>query len=171
MSTLSKVTIYFRNGIKHDITNLKIYWDSEMCQFRHMYYCDKCEEKIGCFCYDHLLDAISEIRAGSLCEKCETNVILRELYITDIIDMYLDEARKYQVQQYANNLITDLELESYDLSREEADLSDFIEILEDQNNEDLLTDYVISLLTDDEKHEEYMEACMDGECSGTACEI
>ena len=56
---LKKLEYYYNeDGEKIDITDEKIYWDTQKNQFRHKFKCGDCKKDLGCMCYDTLESAL-----------------------------------------------------------------------------------------------------------------
>lgn len=73
VSNLSHVVS--RNG--RDVDDLKIYYDSDIKQYRVLRICEVCGRKLGCYCYNSVDDAISTSEEVTwMCEKH----ILREIW-------------------------------------------------------------------------------------------
>lgn len=63
---------YFLNPLDEEFENiedLSIYYDSISGQFKHKYKCE-CGKTIGCYCYDSLSDAWSDVIEGMQCAEC-----------------------------------------------------------------------------------------------------
>lgn len=175
---ITKISTCFIDGETYNISNLNIYYDLRIRQFRHLYFCEKCGVKVGCCCYEHLDQAIQDVENGCLCEACATKEILDDLDVEDIVP-HFDEERYSQVIRQGNALVADLldeTLKFFGVSREEVqagnlDLCLISEILCDTGEYQKLKDFTISLMTEEEKHEEYVETFDYCNALGSACDL
>lgn len=53
-----------------DISELKLYWDTEKKQIRRKAHCWYCNAEIGCICYDNFMEAYEGIKVVLLCDTC-----------------------------------------------------------------------------------------------------
>ena len=68
---LKKLEYYYNeDGEKIDITDEKIYWDTQKNQFRHKFKCGDCGKSLGCYCFGHLDGIIEAVEYGYRCNKC-----------------------------------------------------------------------------------------------------
>ena len=76
---------YFLNPLDEEYENiedLSIYYDSISGQFKHKYKCE-CGETIGCYCYDSLSDAWSDVVEGMQCAGCSVYDFVIEMVYED----------------------------------------------------------------------------------------
>lgn len=162
---------YTEDGEPVNIEDEKIYWDTQKNQFRHKFECCECKEPLGCRCYDTLLSALTGVEEGIICESCGMSEALGNLFISDILDIF-DEHRIKQVNEYLATLITEEDIKKYmeDAEVTRLDGIDNMEIIEGTEKEDILREFVISLMTKEEKMDEFYEGC-DGYAEGESCNI
>jgi hypothetical protein len=176
---LTKISTCFAEGETFDISNLNIYWDLRTKQFRHLFFCDECGVKVGCFCYEHLDVAIDDVESGCLCDECGTKALLYEMDVDEIIEGYFSEDKYSQVITYGKNLaagLLDETLEVYGVSREEIqsgniDWDLITEMLVDCNEYQKLKDFTVSLMTEDEKQSMYMDSFDYYDAKGFLCDL
>lgn len=169
---LKKLEImYDEDGDPEDIEDKKIYWDTTKNQFRHKFECCECETPMECRCYDSLSEALSGIEDGMICEKCGMAQALSEVGVDDLIYRF-DEVRTAQVDKYLDSLITEDEILEYKIETDAEDIerANKFEIIEGDEREGKLKDFVISLMTEDEKRDEFYETC-DEWAEGESCNI
>ena len=152
---LKKLEFYYDvdDHEKINISDEKIYWDTQKKQFRHKFKCRDCGKGLGCRCYDTLESALREVNDGLVCEKCGINFALSNLCTSEIIDYSIDEERRKNVIAFM--------IKRYNT----ADLDD----LEDDAKEKV-REYAISLMTEDEKRDEWYET-LDGYAEGEGCNL
>ena len=173
-----KLLKWYLEGESEDIEDLSIWWDLRTRQFRHLFFCDDCSAKVGCQCYDYLGDAIQDIEYGSYCRECSTKNIIKSLDIDEIC-YHFDEERDVKVMKHGVELLEGLSVEApavfetfkEDMQTGSLDLNLMLEILGDVGKYSALHDYASSLMTDDEKDEEYGEAACEAVFFGTTCDI
>lgn len=76
---------YFLNPLDEEYENiedLSIYYDSMSGQFKHKYKCG-CGETIGCYCYNSLSDAWSDVMEGMQCAGCSVYDFVIETVFED----------------------------------------------------------------------------------------
>ncbi len=152
---LKKIEYYYdkEDHEKIDIEDEKIYWDTQKNQFRHKSKCGDCGKDLGCRCYDTLKSALKGIDDGLVCDKCGIGFALSNLCTSEIIDYSIDKGRR--------EMVFALMKENYDT----VDLDDL-----DEDAEKKIREYAISLMTDDEKRDEWYET-LDGYAEGEACNL
>ena len=176
---LKKIKFYWNDdGEKVNISNLKIYWDTIKKQFRRKFCCAECEKFINCYCYDDLYSVLSDIKDGMLCDDCSIDLAFDELSIFDIVDM-LDDERFIEVQIYEKTLVTKEEIKQYLEDCEIYNVKniedikdlDYYEIISEYTDKiNMLRDYVLNLLSYDEKREYVIDTSYEY-CYGEACNL
>ena len=160
---------------EHEILNLedeKIYWDTKKNQFRHKFNCCECQKPLECMCYNELWGAVGSVNDGFICDECGIKYALDETEVDDLIYM-LAESRRLQVEDFIKSLVTEQEIKEYieDTEIEEIERFELIEIIDENNDKaTALKNFVISLMTEEEKRDNWIEAC-DYDGSGSPCEL
>jgi len=168
---LKKLTEYYNeDGEKIDITDEKIYWDAQNNQFRHKFKCFECNKPLGCMCYDTLLSALTDVEDGLICEDCGISNALNEASANDLIYKF-DEERMKKVYSFVDSLMRETRIKAYteETGIEKLEWSDKLEIISD-GDEEKLKDFIISLMTDAEKMDEWYNTC-DVYSEGESCNI
>ena len=169
---LKKLTHYYNeDGEPVNIEDDKIYWDTQKNQFRHKFLCSDCKTSLECRCYDELLEALIGVEDGLVCRECGISEALNELSISDLMDE-LNSERLEKVNEFMIGLLTQEELKNIarGVIRENLDGNEIFEIIDESDRSDELRDYIISLLTDDEKNDIYYNS-LDNWANGEACNI
>ena len=167
---LQKVKKYYdEDGELIDIEDSKIYWDTCKNVFRHRFICSDCGKVVMCMCYESLGSAIRDVEEGCDCEACSIASVLRCLNTFDIVDIF-DTGRVNRVRNYINEITTENAITEYFNGEmfNWAGMSnwDLQELIAWDENEDKVKDFVVALMTEEEKRNEYYEACecyTDGE--------
>ena len=71
-----------------DISDLKIYRDDDVGQFKVRHYCEKCNRDLGCYCYDKIEDAM--YGCGEIMWSCFKHT-LEEVWIDYELAEEIDE--------------------------------------------------------------------------------
>lgn len=168
---LKKLEFYYDKGEKVDIEDEKIYWDTIRNQFRHKFNCCDCGKPLDCMCYDSLWSTRTEVDEGMICEECGIKRTIEELSVSDLL-YELDDERTKNVNEFIDSLITEKEAKEFkeENGGENLEYGDKIEIIEEHDKECTLKDFVISLLTKDEKWDMWVNTC-DGYPEGEVCNI
>jgi len=176
---LKKLEFYYdEDHEKIDISDEKIYWDTQKNQFRHKFNCDECDKPLGCMCYDMLSSAIAGVNDGMLCDDCWFDYVSQDYTINELIGE-LDTKRIKKVYEYVESvIITEDEIKEYIEETEaeenqekcEIDIDDKIEIIDSGDKSDDLRTFVVGLLTKSEKMD-ICYNCADGCVEGEACNL
>jgi hypothetical protein len=171
---LKKLTHYYNeDGDPVNITDEKIYWDTKNNQFRHKFECCECKNPMGCRCYETLLQALNGVEEGIICEECGISEALNNVSPFDLMDV-LDDPRLKQVNEFIQTLVTKemiLEyMEGEELGFDELGSCDIQEIIGWDDSYEKLRDFIISIMTQEEKRDEFYEGC-DGLVEGESCDI
>ena len=169
---LKKIDYYYdEDGERIDIEDEKIYWDTNMNQFRHKFTCCECGKPIGCRCYEELGNALTGIEEGIICDACGVALALEDVDVSDLMDC-LDEDRNKQVQDFVESLLTEKEIDDFivENGNKNIDWDEKLEIVGDAGKDSKLKEFVVGLMTDEEKFENYDESCCEYP-KGDACEI
>lgn len=169
---LQKIVSYHdEDGELINIEDEKIYWDTNKNQFRHKFNCCDCGKPLDCMCYDSLSSAKSGVDDGLICEDCGIKYTLDGTSIDDLL-WDLDEERMAKVNTFLDTLVTEKEIEEFqeETGCKTLSRSDKMDIIEGNDKEDTLHDYIVGLLTKDEKIDMWFESC-DGFPEGEACNI
>jgi hypothetical protein len=88
-----------------DISDEKIYWDTEKKQFRRRIYCECCDTPVTCMCYETLRQALKASEYAMICNYCFVAEKLanediksamigipEELNIQELVDIFNDPA-------------------------------------------------------------------------------
>ena len=151
---LKKLEYYYNeDGEKIDITDEKIYWDTLKNQFRHKFKCGDCGKDLGCRCYDTLESALKGVEEDLVCEECGIDFALSNLCTSEIIDYSIDKERREKVFALMKELYGTVDLDDLDDDADEK-----------------IREYAISLMTEDEKRDEWYET-LEGYAEGEACNL
>lgn len=158
---LKKLDYYYDEY--HDkiyISNDKIYWDTVKNQFRHKFECGDCGEPLGCYCFDELAVAIYQVGEGITCENCCISYIVDVMSIDELMSE-MDSDRQEKIIAFAESLITKEDIEKFieESGCSGLEFCDKLEIIEESDNENKLKDFVVNLLTDDEKRAIMIDTC------------
>jgi len=167
---LQKVKKYYdEDGELTDIEDSKIYWDTCKNVFRHRFICSDCGKVVMCMCYKSLDSAIRDVEVDYGCEACSVANAMRGLDAFDILDIFEAE-RVSKVRSYIQKITTERAISKYlegeDFSWSDLSNWDLQELIGWDENEDKVKDFVVALMTEEEKRNEYYEACecyADGE--------
>lgn len=168
---LKKLDFYYdEDNEKTDISDENIYWDTVKNQFRHKFDCDDCGKFIGCFCFNELSTAISQISNGMTCDNCSIKYAVDDMTIDELIGE-MDSERGLKVIEFAETLLKKEDVDKYieETGCNRLELCDKLEIIDEAGDEQKLKDFVVGLLTDDEKQMIMIESCDFAE--GDACNI
>lgn len=153
---LKKIEYYYdEDHEKMDISDEKIYWDTQKNQFRVKFYCNECGKFIECRCFDSLFIARNQIESGMICYECGFLRCTEDMFAIDVIQL-LEDNRKQLVSKFAFNLleISDME-ELLKLPSVKklglVKIEDMLEIFEEDDRENKVKEYADSLLTNEEK--------------------
>ena len=164
---------YDEDGELTDIEDEKIYWDTNKNVFRHRFICCDCGKVVMCMCYESLDSAIRDVEVGYDCEACSVANVIRGLDAFDILDIFEAE-RVSKVKSYIQEITTESAISKYFEGEEFSwsDLSnwDLQELIGWDENDDKLKEFVVALMTEEEKKNEYYEAC-EGYAEGEICSI
>lgn len=168
---------YFYNEFheKIDISEKGIYWDTILNVFRHKFICSKCGQPLDCRCFSTIKSVIIEIRKGLICKDCGIKECLEETNPFDLIDWF-DRDRENQARNYLLSIISKNAIFEYtegeEINFDELTWFDLTEIVSYDNCEiyDNFKEFVISLMTEEEKEVEFYENC-ESYIEGYICEI
>lgn len=168
---LKKLEFYYDEGEKVDIEDEKIYWDTIRNQFRHKFNCCDCGKPLDCMCYDSLTSALTGVNDGLVCDDCGIKYAIEEMSVDDLL-YELDDERKKKVDTFLETLVTEDEIKEFkaETGCKTLSCSDMREIIEEGDKEDTLKDFVIGLLSKEEKWEMWSDIC-DGYPEGESCNI
>lgn len=122
--TLFKLDNY--KGI--DISDKKIYLDTEMKQFRHKLKCELCGISVGCKCYNTISEAIEDNEFACWCNKCSIREAIRDgdrcslNDVLDILDNSESQDRIDKIIDFALSTLTEKEIE--ELAKSICDFDD-----------------------------------------------
>ncbi len=169
---IKKLEFYYtEDGEQINIEDEKIYWDTIKNQFRHKFNCCECGKPLECMCYVSLTSALSGVDDGLVCPDCGESDALNEMSIDDLLYDIGDE-RRSQINIFVDSLISEeMKIEFIsETGGEKLEWSDKMEIIEEGDEEDALKDFIISLLTKEEKWDMWVNTC-DGYPEGEACNL
>jgi len=172
---LKKLEYYYNeDGEKIDITDEKIYWDTQKNQFRHKFECFECGKPVNCMCYDELEETLMCIEEGMICTNCGFD---RAIDGDTVYDLYklLDTERRATIAKLAISLLSTDEqveiLETIVVNKNNGfDYDDLLDMIEDERI-DHIREEIINLLTDDEKLNHFYECCDIDTVGGYVCEV
>lgn len=168
---LKKLESYYDEDHEQiDISDEKIYWDTQKNQFRHKFECEDCGKFISCFCFDELHSALSQIHEGMTCEECSIKYAVHDMTIDELLGE-MDTERGSKAIEFMESLLKKEDVEKYieETGDSRLELSEKLEIIDEAGDEQKLKDFVVSLLTEDEKQRLMIELCDFAE--GEACNL
>jgi hypothetical protein len=171
---LKKIEFYYDEDHEIiDIEDEKIYWDTNLKQFRHKFNCCECNIPMGCRCYDELHSALNGVEDGIICDSCGISQALNDASPFDLMDI-LDRERIQKVDTFIQTIVTKEKILKYtegeDLNFDKLGFGDIQEIIGWDDEYDKLKDFIVNLMTEDEKRNEFYETC-DGYLEGESCNI
>ena len=172
---LKRLEYYWDEGEQIDISDLKIYWDTNKNQFRHKFTCCECDALLNCRCFEKLEITLMTIKEGCVCDNCGFEHTIEEDTSQDLLEL-LDNDRKRIISKKVINLLTDDEkiriLDSILIDHNTGFC--IHDILEDMycgdDRDDIIKSDIIELLTEDEKADHFYDA-YDSLIDGDVCEI
>jgi len=165
ISSLVHVPIWFVDGERVDISDLKIFWDYRTQQFRHMMYCSTCNDKVGCICYDTLLDAVTDVEEGCRCETCCIVDALCDVSIEEMLNVIEDNDKLTTIVELATSLIG-IDKVSY----KSTTLRELVQMVIDSGQGDTLRIAIVDIMTQQEKLDICAEYYDGTEACGSFCE-
>jgi transcription elongation factor Elf1 len=126
-----------------DISELKIYYDTETKQYKKKFTCDICGEEPSCMCYNDLEDAFSGAMEGFWCRKCALkNDIIDDdgETVNDIHERIIDSQDQERIAKFESLLAEqpyDVVMESHDPNRIDAFVELIINLLSEDEFKDL----------------------------------
>lgn len=174
---LKKIEYYYdrENHEKIDIEDEKIYWDTNMNQFRHKFECCECGKPMGCRCYDELYEARVGVEEGIICGNCGFQGVIEEDTVLDLLDL-LDAERKHKISQHIISLLTEKEklsiLENILVDKNTGfTIRDILEdIYWEDERDGIIRTAIIDMLTYEERADHFNDNC-DEWASGERCGI
>jgi hypothetical protein len=130
-----------------------------------MMHCSTCDAKIGCICYTTLLDAVTDVEEGCLCEECCIAEALCDVSIEEMLEVINNNNKVTAIVELAVTLTTESNIDYKSVT-----LRELIQKVIANKQGDVLRNAVIDVLTPQEKLELY-DVCYDeADACGNFCE-